>query len=297
MIRWRVGPGAPGRAGAASGEQVLRAPRNPVQRPAVAAGGDLPVRFRRLLQCAVLGERHDAVEPAAVALQAVQVDTRQFERRHLAAFHQARERRHRQQRKTAGIGWRRGKVGPLHPQVGVRRGGSRGLVVAAVRVKGKGGRDVRTDGELAQLVVPPPVARHVQAQQVTLGGAELQAGQRRGALDRIFGVDRAGLRGFAGGRPDAGREAGRRGPQEVATTKPERPRAWPNWNHGGTSRQDGAQRWAPSGRRRQPTRAARPAPAPGRRPRRPAARCAPATDPSRRRAPRSPPSLRRRSAE
>ena len=53
-------PGAPGRAVAAHREEVLGAPRDAVQRPARAAGGELAVHLLGAFERRLLDERDDA---------------------------------------------------------------------------------------------------------------------------------------------------------------------------------------------------------------------------------------------
>ncbi len=65
------------------GDDVLHAPRDAVQRPLVASGGDLPVGLGRLRHSVVVEERHDVVQRGVAAVQPRQVHPRQLRGRHL----------------------------------------------------------------------------------------------------------------------------------------------------------------------------------------------------------------------
>ena len=165
-----VGPGAPRRAGAARREQVLGAPRNPVQRPAVATAGKLPVGRRRLRQRGVLHERDHGVEPAAVAPETVEVHPRQVDGRHQPALDQSRQGRHRLEGELLETGRDGHALRARDRQGGVRRGPARRE--AARRSEGrkaKAGAVSGADVQLPQRGVPPPVARDVRAHQVCAG--------------------------------------------------------------------------------------------------------------------------------
>ena len=70
--------GAPGGLDALGGQQILRAPRNAVQRSAILAGLDLGVGRRRLLERELLGQRDHALQRVAVLLQTIEIDLRQL---------------------------------------------------------------------------------------------------------------------------------------------------------------------------------------------------------------------------
>ena len=93
-----VRPGAPRRRDALGREQILRAPRDAVQRPVVAAGLDLAIRGGRLLEREILGERDDAVELRAVLLQARQIHPGEIGGADVARLDERRERRNRLER-------------------------------------------------------------------------------------------------------------------------------------------------------------------------------------------------------
>jgi len=50
-----------------------------MQRAAVATGRNILIRLSRLSECAILGQRDDALKARTVALQPLEVNLRQFE--------------------------------------------------------------------------------------------------------------------------------------------------------------------------------------------------------------------------
>ena len=76
-----IGRGSPGGGNAAGGEQVLRAVRDSVQRPAVLAAADLLLRGPRLAQRRGAHQGHDGVIAAAEPLQAIEAGAGELHRR------------------------------------------------------------------------------------------------------------------------------------------------------------------------------------------------------------------------
>ena len=84
-------------------DDVLRAPRNAVQRPLVLARRDLGVGALRLGAAVVVEERDDVVQQAVVAVQPREVHLGQLERGHLPRAHQLGEMPHRPERHVLEI--------------------------------------------------------------------------------------------------------------------------------------------------------------------------------------------------
>ena len=92
--------GAPGRRIARVGDQVLGAPGNAVQRPAILARGDLGVGLRGLLERQILGERDDALQQRVEPLEPAEIELRQLGRAELAGADQGRKLGDRQERQS-----------------------------------------------------------------------------------------------------------------------------------------------------------------------------------------------------
>src|SRR5207302_366309 len=100
-----VGTRAPLRRIPGNGDDVLAAPRNAVQRPAVLARRDLAVRLLRLMQGEVVGEGDDEVQQRVVAVKPIETHARQLDRRDLARFDEMSEVRDRPERRVFEISW------------------------------------------------------------------------------------------------------------------------------------------------------------------------------------------------
>src|SRR5262249_60113780 len=95
--------GAPRRRDAAARrEQILRAVRDAVQRPAVAPGAELLFRTTRLLQRAIARERDDGVELPADGVQALERVFRERNGRHAAGADVGAELTDRAKREAHG---------------------------------------------------------------------------------------------------------------------------------------------------------------------------------------------------
>src|SRR5207237_8972683 len=86
--------GAPRRLVSLGREEVLRSPRNSVQRTAILPLRDLRVSSACLSASALFGERDDAVELGIVALEAIKIHVRELARLHPASAHELGESRH-----------------------------------------------------------------------------------------------------------------------------------------------------------------------------------------------------------
>ena len=85
-------------------KQILRAPRQPVQRPAILAGLDFAVGVGRLLQRELFGERHVEVQRRLIALQPREVHLRELGGRDELALDERGELRDRPERDVLEVG-------------------------------------------------------------------------------------------------------------------------------------------------------------------------------------------------
>src|SRR2546429_6598980 len=69
-------PGTPRCAITLRRQQIFCSPRQPVQRPAVFFRRNLCIRFLRLRQCALFGQRHHKFQRRVIFLQSLQIHLR-----------------------------------------------------------------------------------------------------------------------------------------------------------------------------------------------------------------------------
>ena len=79
---------APRRRVALHRQQILRAPRNPMQRPAIIPRGNLRIGLLRLRQRPLLGERNNEMQLCVVPFEPVYIHLRQRQRSNLAKLQQ-----------------------------------------------------------------------------------------------------------------------------------------------------------------------------------------------------------------
>jgi hypothetical protein len=140
--------GAPGRRVAGVGDQVLRPPRNAVERAAIETGGQLGIGTGRLLQSQFLGKRDHALQKRVELLEPAEVQFRQLGRADLPRTDQRGQLRDRQKGQC---------LVALRPPGSVRLGGARLVAPDAnsrpqTRIGNErdGGGDVVADLDLPQ---------------------------------------------------------------------------------------------------------------------------------------------------
>ena len=94
MICFSIRAGPPCRQDAFGGKQILRAPRDAVERTFVSSRPNLFVGLRCLCQREILGERHDVVQLRADSLEPIEIHLRQLCRADVAPSQKRCERGH-----------------------------------------------------------------------------------------------------------------------------------------------------------------------------------------------------------
>jgi hypothetical protein len=157
-----------------------------VEGTAVLAGFDLLVGGRRLRARELLGQRDDAVELFAVALEPREVHAGEIGRRDSAALDQRCEHGDRLECQILEVAWR---FDPRRPRdrLEVRHRPWRPLLRAAVERTERHRRlGVERHVELAQLFVTIEVAADAADRQLFLGVGEVEAVDLLGAFQRVL---------------------------------------------------------------------------------------------------------------